>query len=294
MIRRLARFALTLGLLAPASPGVSADRVVVVCNCGLEAYQEAIDGIRDALGRAPDVVNLEAGGAAALQLKARDATRVFIVLGRDALHSLAVARPAGPVFSAMMLHRDAEEEKVSLAGEIDLDAPTRQVFSGLRRLFPRKSRLGVLVSANADRADLLARGREAGFAAVEFAEAGGPQELLRAFASLRGRVDLVLTLPDGGLYNSATVKPLILASLDHRLPVVGFSAAFVRAGAAAGVFADFREAGRQAADAALRYDSNHAQRPAEQPRKLKLAVNQRVLRLLGLDYEHSGEVEVYR
>ena len=104
----------------------------------------------------------------------------------------------------------------------------------------------------------------------------------------------MLTLPDAVLYNSATVKPLILASLDQRLPVIGFSAAFVRAGAAAGVFADFREAGRQAADAALRYDTSRAQRIVEQPRKLKLAVNQRVLRLLGLDYEHSADVEVYR
>jgi ABC-type uncharacterized transport system substrate-binding protein len=144
------------------------------------------------------------------------------------------------------------------------------------------------VDCDAD--ELMTLAREAAFSPV-IAQVKGPPELLRAFVSLDGKADLVLTLPDGALYNSATVKPLILASIEHRLPVIGFSAAFVRAGAAAGVFIDFREAGRRAAEAALRGDAGRAQRAVDPALKLRVAVNQRVLRLLGMAYERGGDVE---
>jgi ABC-type uncharacterized transport system substrate-binding protein len=108
---------------------------------------------------------------------------------------------------------------------------------------------------------------------------------------LKGKADIVLALPDNSIYNNATVQALILASLQSGTPVVGFSAAFVRAGAAAGIFADFRDAGRQAAEIAL-----HARpsRTPDQPRKLTVAVNQRIVRLLGVKYDHNAQVTVFR
>jgi len=85
-----------------------------------------------------------------------------------------------------------------------------------------------------------------------------------------------------------------MASIEHGLPLIGFSAAFVRAGAAAGIFADFRDAGRQAAESALNYEPGRGARPPEPPRRWTVAVNQRVIRLLGLEYQHAPGIEVFR
>jgi len=79
------------------------------------------------------------------------------------------------------------------------------------------------------------------------------------------------------------LKPLVLASLDRQLPIVGFSAAFVRAGALAGVYPDFHELGRQTGEAMLRILSGEGRRSEEGPRKVVLAVNERVARLLGVE-----------
>lgn len=51
---------------------------------------------------------------------------------------------------------------------------------------------------------------------------------------LKKRVDLVWTEPDTSVYNSATIKSLLLESLREETPVFGFSHALVRAGATFG------------------------------------------------------------
>jgi ABC-type uncharacterized transport system substrate-binding protein len=113
---------------------------------------------------------------------------------------------------------------------------------------------------------------------------------------MRGQVDFVICLPDSELYNKTTVEPLILASLEHRLPLVGYSASFVRAGAAVGVFPDFADIGRQTAALCERFFTAPPAIREERPRRTALAVNERVLHLIGRDYRpKTGEdVTVYR
>jgi ABC-type uncharacterized transport system substrate-binding protein len=78
--------------------------------------------------------------------------------------------------------------------------------------------------------------------------------------------------------------------------LVGFSAAFVRAGAAAGVFPDYADVGRQSAEFSLRLlrgDDRGAE--TESPRKFQVAVNQRVERLLGVEFRPEAlAAAVYR
>jgi putative tryptophan/tyrosine transport system substrate-binding protein len=285
----LAIVVLVLPALMPAGFAISADRVVVVCNCEVDAYREALDGIREALGRPPKV--LAADAAMVARAASLDPGRVYIAVGRDALQ--ASRRGELAVVGAMMLHEDVAAEGAASAAQIELDVPPRMVLQEIRRLFPGKTRVGVLAPPGLDQAALAARARELGLT-LEFAGAAGPAGLLKAFLSLKGRADLVVTLPDGALYNSATVRPLVMASIEQRLPLIGFSAAFVRAGAAAGVFADFRDAGRQAAETALSYEPGRGARAPEPPRRWTVAVNQRVLRLLGLEYQPSAAIEVFR
>jgi len=270
-----------MGLSLPAA----GDRIVVICNCSVEAYGEAVQGIRAGLGREPEVVEPAA-------LARRTDAGMYIAVGREALRAAVAARMQAPVVATMLLKEDAAAEGTPSAGEVDLDVPPRLLFPEARRLLPGRNRLAILVSGTADREGLAARAREAGFS-VLLAEVAAPSDLVRTFSSLKGKADVVLALPSEGIYNSATVKPLIMASLECRLPLIGFSPNFVRAGAAAGVFPDFREIGRQTVEMALRYDPR-LPRKAEPPRKLAVAVNQKVLRLLGVDYGRADDVVVYR
>jgi ABC-type uncharacterized transport system substrate-binding protein len=139
-----------------------------------------------------------------------------------------------------------------------------------------------------------AAARKEGYTAV-VVDCDAPADLLKSIEALKGRVDFVLCFPDAELFNAVTIKPLILASLQDRLPVIGFSPAFVRAGAAAGIYPDYQDIGRQTAEMALRVMRGEDRTSGEGPRKVRAAVNQRVARLLGVEFRtDSSAVEVLR
>jgi ABC-type uncharacterized transport system substrate-binding protein len=66
-------------------------------------------------------------------------------------------------------------------------------------------------------------------------------------ALLDKRLDLVWTAPDPIIYTNASVRHLLLNALRRRVPVFGFSASFVRAGALLGVSIDPDQQGQQVA-----------------------------------------------
>lgn len=67
----------------------------------------------------------------------------------------------------------------------------------------------------------------------------------------RRHVDVIWTAADPSVYDTASVRALLLASLRSHTPVFGFSPAFVRAGALLGTGVDPQAQGQQAAAVAL-------------------------------------------
>jgi ABC-type uncharacterized transport system substrate-binding protein len=96
------------------------------------------------------------------------------------------------------------------------------------------------------------------------------------------------------LYNSATVKPLVLASLEQRLPIVGFSESFVRAGALIGICPDFHELGRETGELILRLLDGKGPLLDEDKRKVTVAVNLRISRLIGVEPVNVKGIEILK
>jgi ABC-type uncharacterized transport system substrate-binding protein len=201
----------------------------------------------------------------------------------------------------MALRSDLEREglldggRLRMSGAVWLDLSLAQVVTALKTAFPEVSRIGVIRSRPLGSREETGMTRNARLL-VRNAICSSPAELLPALRDLRGHVDFVVCLPDAALYNRTTVEPLIRASLEHRLPLVGFSGSFVRAGAAAGVYPDFGDVGRQTAALALHCLSDQSQCREEAPLRTTLAINQRVLRLFGQDYKgkESRELVLFR
>jgi ABC-type uncharacterized transport system substrate-binding protein len=286
----LARMLLAAAIVEPV-PG----SVVVVAESGVPAYGEAVEGLTGGLGqgvaRVVDIRSPSGGGDLTRSLEARE-TRVVVAVGSRALAELRARRTALPVVATMVLRGPQPEG----AGQIDLDVPLGAQLAAVRALLPRAPRAGII--RNPDRSRYTAealenQGRKEGYTLV-VADCDGPGHLLKVVGSLKGKVDFLLCLPDPDLYNAVTIQPLVLAAIEYRLPIVGFSPAFVRAGAAAGVYPDYRTLGRQAAEMALRIERGESSGGEEYPSRLQIAVNQRVTRLLGLDLRIPAGAEVFR
>ncbi len=165
------------------------------------------------------------------------------------------------------------------------DVALGDVLGGLARVFPSKTRVGMVRrvgTGDPSDATLVAQARGAGMM-LTVADCPRPDKLMQAFLALKERVDFVWCPPDGTLYNGTTVKPLILASLENELPVAGFSANFVRAGAAAGSIPTIGSWDCSTGEMARRFlAGGEGAISIESPRKTRIALNQRVARLLGL------------
>ena len=293
------RLVVLLGCL-PISAFAQADSVTVVYTSEAGPYTEALEGLRATLRDSPlTIVDLESPDSPARLASSlqRGSSRLVITIGGNALETVTTHKVDVPVLATMIMRfEQARGQRLSAA--VRLDIPITDILAELRTMFPRKTRVAVIRnSALAGQIDsaALARARQQGFT-VQVADCHVPEELLRVVRSLKGQVDFVLCLPDSTLYNGTTVKPLILASLESHLLVVGFSQSFVRAGAAVGVYPDFRDVGVQTAEIAQRQLAGQTIAVEEGPRKVVVAVNQRVMRLLGFDYapRRSGEVLTLR
>ena len=103
-------------------------------------------------------------------------------------------------------------------------------------------------------------------------------------------IDFFWTSPERSIYDQATIRQLLLTSLRRRVPVFGFSEAFVRAGALVGVSIEPADQGEQAAEIAItrlrRGAEAGAQRvdaaPVHRTAKARVALNRVVAEKLGI------------
>ena len=98
--------------------------------------------------------------------------------------------------------------------------------------------------------------------------------------------DVLVALPDGQVFNRDTAMSILLTSYRYRRPVIGFSEAYVRAGAIAAVFSTPADIAHQAAEW-LNELTDYTQLAGQirAPRHFRITVNGRVAEALGLDQQ---------
>jgi len=102
-----------------------------------------------------------------------------------------------------------------------------------------------------------------------------PSELPLAMDSLASRAEVLWGLPDEMVFNQHTAKQILLYSFRNRIPVVGISEAWVKAGALFALRWDYQDLGRQCGEMAaqiLRGTPPQAL-PLAHPRKVGMVLN---------------------
>jgi len=278
-------------------PPPAGEQVLVVTSSGVSAYDEVLEGLRKNLNPATVyVVDLRQDGAQSLLNEALrgKAVRAIVTIGADAAEATVPRRGSTALIAAAITPNLLPKDVVGRGRTVSIipvHVPLPTLLENVKRVFPKKPRLGMIYNPAVPEATpetLKAAAEAAGFKA-RIAECSGPAQLLQILQSLKDQVDVLLCFPDATLYNSATIKPLVLASLRFRLPLVGFSESFVRAGAAFGIYPNFHEIGGQSAALVQKALNGQAASRIEETRKFKMAVNQNITRLLGLSYSQPPE-----
>ncbi|MCB1887243.1 MAG: hypothetical protein KDH20_06530 [Rhodocyclaceae bacterium] len=213
--------------------------------------------------------------------------KVIVALGRDAT-AQALDAGATAVLSVLVSRRDAlalhADDATGKLGAIVLDQPIPRRLAMLRILAPDVASVAVLLGISApEPAAALNQAIEAAGFTPRLATVEREQEIVPALERVLTPDSALLATPDPGIFNRDTVMSILLTSYRHRRPVIGFTPAYVRAGAVAGVFSTPADIALQATQLLTAQDDLQAfKRGILDPEHFRVAINQRVSRSLGL------------
>jgi putative tryptophan/tyrosine transport system substrate-binding protein len=170
---------------------------------------------------------------------------------------------------------------------VTLDLAPKFQFQIIRRALPEIRKIGVIYDPQQNRKVV----EEAKKAATELGlhlqthPVGSRKEIPQAFNNLENNIELLWTLYDHVVYSPESAKYILMQSLRKRIPVVGFSPHFAKAGALLALYGNYQDMGRQAAVQAIAI--LHGERKNVRilrPRTLRVAVNEKVGHAIGITF----------
>lgn len=177
---------------------------------------------------------------------------------------------------------------------IYIDQPFQRQMQLVRLILPKSRSLGVIYGPlsreNEKRLRIAADSEQLGL----YAEAvQSEQELFGALTRVLDESDVLLALPDPVVFNKHTTQNILLETYRQQKPVVGYSRAYVAAGALAAVYSTPQQIGRQIGDELLqmRQRGSNTLPPARYPRYFAVEINERVARSLGIMIAHTSTLQ---
>ncbi|HEX5612701.1 MAG TPA: ABC transporter substrate binding protein [Burkholderiales bacterium] len=279
----------TLAILAAllvAAPCASAVEVSIVLSDDGPAYVEAAQAVESRLSALAKVQRVPVEG---LDRPGR-APAAVVTLGARAFQA-ALASAQRVQIVAALIPRAAYEQELKRASRsanapptaVFLDQPLGRQLDLVRIVLPSPKRIGLLVSPATEKLvrPMESAARLRGLVIVHESVAD-PSRISPSLVHVLEGSDVLLALPDPSIYNAGTIHNILLTSLRMRRPLIGFSEAYVRAGALAAVYSRPQQAGRQAAEIVARTIGGAALPPPQDPQAFAVRVNHVLAQSLGL------------
>lgn len=281
-------------LLAAIGSSASAAEIEIVLGEDSSTYRDVAELLRKELAPRPaahiNVVVVAPG--AAVQGREPD---IVIAVGTRALSAVLESRTA-PVIATLVprlsyerLLRAAKVIPGRRVTAVFLDQPYGRQLNLIGLILPGRQRVGVLATPEYEEGVklLVAAAQQKRFSIVSETVAS-PQGIFPGLVRVLGESDLLLALPDPGVFNAGTIHNVLLATYRAQQPVVGFSPAYVRAGALAALYSTPQQMAQQAAELALRGLNGGGLPPPQYPRAFSVGVNTTVARSLGITVEDGA------
>lgn len=281
---------------AAASPAAGGT-VAVWLSAEGPGYTAMLESFRSELNRQPGirlVSRAPDGEAAELEMRRSWPAdlQMVVTVGVQATRQALAAEDLRVPVLAVLLPRVAFEELAGAArtrapgrrvSAIFIDQPLNRQLELIRLAVPRLSRLVVLAGpasfADAERLTAAAEARSIEVVVERVSRAGEIYPALQR--SLRG-ADALMVLPDSEVVNAAAAQNVLLTSSRLRVPVLGYSASYVRAGALLGVHSLPQQQGVEAAETVRQVLRGQALPAPRFPRLFNVAVNPQIAQVLGL------------
>jgi putative ABC transport system substrate-binding protein len=280
-------------LLFSVSPAFSAPlfKVSIVVSSDNQPYMDLADGVTTELGSRAKVSIVDV----ATFTRGTDAD-VVVAIGLKAMRAAAAKHTSVPVLNTLVpratFNKVVRERGSELSPQwfsaIYLDQPIARQLELVRLVFPAKKRVGVVLGPDSeDLSDSLTIGARTRGLDLKL---GRGNSLTHIWVTELDRIllqsDVFLSLPDAVTGNAGTIQTVLFAAYRREIPVVGFSPAYVRAGALLAIHSTSAQLARQVSETLRHLDPKKVVLPPPQwPRYFSVAVNYHVAHSLSLDVD---------
>jgi len=220
-------------------------RIAIVKSGSAAPYTSAIEGLRAELAHAGVSVRIDEYDTP-FQFPDFAQPQVIVAVGCKALEEIDKINTTTPIVYMMVTKQS--NAKTNTTG-ISLDVSPRQQFNLCKKLLPKLRRVGVLYDPQRT-GELVELGinqaREMNIEVIA-SKVSKIEDIYKAIRALEPRVDALWIIPDATVYNPKTTKEILFYTLKERLPSIGLSLPYVKAGALCASSCNYTAIGGQAA-----------------------------------------------
>ena len=175
---------------------------------------------------------------------------------------------------------------------IYLDQPVNRQLDLIAAVLPRARSIGMLYSAQPrELGRLRTAAAERNYEMNERISTSFPT-MNSALQSLLLSSDVLLAIPDAEIYNASTIRNILLTTYRNKVPLVGFSPGYVKAGALCAVYSTPQQIAEQSAHMIKAFADVHALPAAQYAKQFEVSINEQVARSLGLNIKSAAEVSL--
>jgi putative tryptophan/tyrosine transport system substrate-binding protein len=310
-IARLAKaFVLgTLFMTIVAKPvSAESNRIVVLSGQNLKPYQDMLTGFQQSLAKQGITLSIEIHSLQGNQPKAQEViedvkhkgARLVVTLGNAVTQAAVREITQLPILATMIITPDDIRSSQN-ATAVLLDFPLETQLQWLKQIVPHAGSVGVLFTPKENQAKVVAASKAAKGAGLNLVPRSveTPRALPDALDEVSRTVDVLWGIPDSVVMTPQTAEPILLHTLKSKIPLVGLSTSWVKAGALYALDRDYVDIGVQAGELAgklLSGTSAHSLPPVY-PRKVTYVLNLRTAGLLNLEFPQElirGASEVFQ
>lgn len=275
---------IVLGSLAPVQAG---QRILVVTSAETPAQTEAVNALQARLregerGRAVEIRPWDQTSAD--QTGVAD---IVVTVGTPAARTVASHANPAPVLHILLSAHNYASLPARANGRqsaIVLDQPPSRLIALVQLALPTLQRIALIGGSQSEEiVPPLARAASDARLGVAQASITRENELFGALQSVLSEPAVLIATPDPTVFNRFTVQNILLTAFRHRSPVLGFSAAYAKAGALLSLYSTPAQIGADAArvvESVLRGGNLPA---ASGPRSFEVQTNPTVARSLGIE-----------
>lgn len=303
MMANIARsWLILLWLIAIGWPLTSMAEVLVALSDDSPPYRDVAEGIKkawekDSASRPAFKVVVLQDGRIAPEILMGKSVDMVVAVGVQALQAVTEMDARQPVLATLvpkssfdkLLHQ--QKNKSSGISAIYLDQPLNRQVALFRIALPGRKRLGVIVGPESqDKLKLLQAAVRDKNTLLVTEKIESADELIPSLQRVLAESDTLLALPDPLVFNKNNVQNILLTSYRYNDPVIGYSQAYVKAGALYAVFSMPVQIGQQAGELIQQMlASKTGGIPAPQyPKYFSVSVNVQVARSLGIQMEDES------